>query len=176
MTSPPLPTLGSATRYVLDANIFITAWRDHYPIDLYPGFWACLKRFAHEKLLSIDKVREEIKGPPELVAWLRQNWGGAFVSTRVSAVREAYAEIQDWVQSNTQFLSAAKHEFARAADGWLAAYAKAYGTTLVTNETYHEEARRKVPLPNLCRRFGIEPCNTIQMLRGLGVTFDLRGV
>ena len=32
--------------------------------------------------------------------------------------------MQIWVQTNDQFLPAAKHEFAGAADGWLAAYAK----------------------------------------------------
>ncbi len=175
MTSRSLPKLSLATRYVLDANILIASWRDYYPIDLYPGFWACLERFGHEKqLLILDKAREEVKGPPELVAWLRRKWPGGIVSTRDLNVGKAFSQIQSWVQSNNQFLSAAKHEFARKADGWLVAHAKVHSVTLVTNEVYNEEVRRRVPLPNLCRKFGVEVCNTIGMLRGLGVAFDLR--
>ena len=45
---------------------------------------------------------------------------------------------------------------------------------VVTNEVYNENSRRRVPLPNLCRMFDVEVCNTADMLRGLGVKFDLR--
>ena len=82
--------------------------------------------------------------------------------------------MQMWVQSNAQFLPAAKHEFAQKADGCLAAYAKAHNAIVVTNEVYNDHTRKKVPLRNLCRKFDVEACNTIDMLRGLGVTFDLR--
>ena len=82
--------------------------------------------------------------------------------------------MQAWVQSNAQFLQAAKHEFAQAADGWLAAYAKAHDAIVVTNEAYNPSSRRRVPLPNLCKVFDVEVCNTADMLRGLGVKFELR--
>ena len=82
--------------------------------------------------------------------------------------------MQVWVQTNDQFLPAAKHEFASVADGWLAAYAKVHGAVLVTNEVFASDAKRRVPLPNLCRQFDVPYCNTINMLRGLGATFNLR--
>ncbi|MXX00251.1 MAG: DUF4411 family protein [Acidimicrobiia bacterium] len=173
--TPTLPAVGLAARYVLDANAFIASWRDHYPIDLFPGVWACLERFAkEERLLSVDKVRREVNGPPELVSWLREKWRAAFASTRDSQVVGVFSEMQDWVHSNELFLPAAKHNFAEAADGWLAAYAKVHSLVLVTNEAYDQEARRRVPLPNLCRQFDVEYRNTIGMLRGLGVAFELR--
>lgn len=175
MTSPPSPQISLSTRYLLDANIFIAAWRDYYPIDLYPGFWQCLERYRQEgRLLSVDRVRDEIDSPKELVAWLKQHWQGAFVSTKDREVTRVFAEMQAWVQSNAQFLQAAKHEFAQAADGWLAAYAKTHNVIVVTNEVYNENSRRRVPLPNLCRMFDVEVRNTADMLRGLGVKFDLR--
>ena len=71
-------------------------------------------------------------------------------------------------------MQAAKHEFAQAADGWLAAYAKTHNAIVVTNEVYNENSRRRVPLPNLCKEFDVEFCHTADMLRGLGVKFDLR--
>ena len=175
MTSPSPPKLSFSTRYLLDANVFITAWRDHYPIDLHPVFWDCLQRFGQEKrLLSIDRVRAEIDSPKELVAWLRQHWRGAFSSTGNSEIVKVFSEMQRWVQSNDQFLAAARHGFAQTADGWLAAYAKVHSDIVVTNEVYNDNTRRKVPLANLCRQFDVDYCNTIGMLRGLGVTFDLR--
>ena len=175
MTGSPAPQLGLSTRYLLDANIFIAAWRDHYPIDLHPGFWECLELFWKEKtLFGVDRVRDEIKSPKELVAWLRRHWRGAFASTRHPEIASVFAEMQRWVQSNDQFLPAAKHEFAQTADAWLAAYAKAHNAIVVTNEVYNQNTKKKVPLPNLCKQFDVEYCNTIDMLRGLGVTFDLR--
>lgn len=175
MSSSPSPQLGLLRLYLLDANIFIAAWRDYYPIDLHPGFWDCLKHYCLEKrLLSVDRVRDEIESPRPLVDWLRRHWRGAFASTNSSEIATIFSEMQNWVQSSTLFLPAAKHEFAQVADGWLAAYAKAHSAILVTNEVYNDQIRRKVPLPNLCKEFDVEYCNTIEMLRGLGVTFDLR--
>ncbi len=175
MTSSLPPQLGFSMRYLLDANIFIAAWRDHYPIDLHPGFWACLKHYWKEKrVLSVDRVRDEIESPKELVAWLKQHWHDAFASTRHPEIVNVFSKMHMWVQMNAQFLPAAKHEFAQAADGWLAAYAKTHNAILVTNEVYNENTKKKVPLPNLCRTFDVEVCNTVDMLRGLGVTFDLR--
>ena len=175
MTTPSSPQLSFSTRYSLDANIFIAAWRDYYPIDLYPGFWECLQRFGQEKrLLSVDRVRDEINSPNELVAWLKRHWHDAFASTRHPEIVNVFSEMHGWVQSNAQFLPAAKHEFAQTADGWLAAYAKTHNAIVVTNEVYNENSRRRVPLPNLCKTFDVEVCNTVNMLRWLGVTFDLR--
>ena len=175
MTEPRPPQLDLLTRYLLDANVFIAAWRDHYPIDLHPGFWECLQRFRQEgRLHSVDRVREEINSPNELVVWLRRNWRGAFSSTRTSAIARVFSEMQRWVRSNDQLLPVARHEFAQAADGWLAAYAKTHNSIVVTNEKTDEGAKRRVPLPNLCKQFDVGCCNTIGMLRELGVAFDLR--
>ena len=159
MTSTPSLQPSLLKPYLLDANVFIAAWRDHYPIDLHPGFWACLERYSREKrLFSVDRVRKEIRSPKELVAWLKQHWRGAFVSTRDREVAGVFSDMQAWVQSNAQFLQAAKHEFAQAADGWLAAYVKTHNAILVTNEVYNENSRRRVPLPYLCRMFDVEVC------------------
>ena len=175
MTSTPLLQPSLIKIYMLDANVFIAAWHDHYPIDLYPGFWVCLERYWQEnRLISVDRVRDEIQSPIELVAWLKQYWRGAFASTRSREVAEVFSDMQAWVQSNAQFLQAAKYEFAQAADGWLAAYAKTHNAIVVTNEVDNQDSRRRVPLPNLCKRFDVEICNTANMLRGLGVKFDLR--
>ena len=75
-----------------------------------------------------------------------------------------------WVQQG-QFTPAAKAEFAAAADGWIAAYAREIEATVVTLETYDANIKRKVKLPNVCRQFKIDYINTFDLLRRLGVSF-----
>ena len=68
-------------------------------------------------------------------------------------------------------MPAAKAEFAVAADGWLAAYAMANTLSetnkviVVTNEVLDPNARKRVPLPDLCVEFDIEYMNTYTLLR-----------
>ncbi len=85
-----------------------------------------------------------------------------------------FSDMQNWVQTNDQFLRAAKDDFARTADGWLAAYAKVHNAIAITNEVFNADIKRKVPIPNLCRQFDLAYSNTVGMLRGLGARFDLR--
>jgi hypothetical protein len=46
----------------------------------------------------------------------------------------------------------------------------------VTHEEYAPEAKRKVPMPNLCIEFDVEYCNTFAMLRELSAQFVLKSV
>ena len=74
-----------------------------------------------------------------------------------------------WVQGQGQFSDAAKADFARGADGWLVAYAKAKDCIVVTLEVIKPDIRWKVPIPNVCQAFGLQFVNTFEMLRRLGV-------
>ena len=171
----PLPLADVSRLYVVDANVFMTAWHDHYPPDLYPGFWECLEQYSQEgRLLSIDHVRSEILSPIDLIAWMDRHWQGSFVFSGEQEVVQVFSDMQTWVQGNEQFSSAAKDDFARTADGWLAAYARIHNAIVVSNEVFDPNVKRRVPLPNLCKQFGVAHSNTIGMLRGLGVRFDLR--
>ena len=72
-----------------------------------------------------------------------------------------------WVQAQTQFLDYAKEQFAQVADGWLVAYAKRTGGTVVTLEEFDPNVRRRVPIPNVCRAFDVDFVTTFEMLRSL---------
>ena len=42
-------------KYALDANILINAYRDYYPIDVFPGFWDFLSNnITVGRILIID--------------------------------------------------------------------------------------------------------------------------
>ena len=165
------------TCYLPDADVLIAAYRHRYPPDLFPGFWDCLSHhIVTGRLLIVDRVREEIIYPSELSQWVEQAAGFHFASTAAQPIADAYRQLMDWVQDNPQFTPGAKADFARGADGWLAAYAIAHSAVVVTNEVSAPDARRKVPLPDICRQFRISCIDTITMLREISANFTWRPI
>ncbi len=145
--------------------------------DLCPGFWLALARQHDAKrVFSLDRIRAEIvvvSGP--LSDWARQEApSGFFKETADKAVVDQYAALVNWVQNERQFTLEAKAQFASVADGWIVAYAKVNGLILVTHELYAPEAKKRVPIPNVCLEFDVEYCNTFEMLRELKEQFVLK--
>jgi predicted nucleic acid-binding protein len=159
---------------VLDANVFIEASRRYYAFDLAPGFWQSLIYHAgNGDILSIDRVSDELKkGKDELANWVKQNFKDAFASTDDIDIAKLYAGIMNWVNNQGQFSDAAKADFAKGADGWLVAYARLHGHTVVTHEELAPDVRRKVPIPNVCHAFNVPYIDTFNMLRSLGVRLN----
>lgn len=160
-----------AVIYVLDANVFIEAANRHYAFDLAPAFWrALLRHAAAGRVCSIDRVKHElVHGNDELAKWAKDKFHGWFAATDQSDVIGVYREIMAWVQRQGQFLDGAKAEFAKGADGWLIAYAKVHGCIVVTHERFIPDAKKRVPIPNVCRAFGVLTIDTFDMLRRLEV-------
>jgi Domain of unknown function (DUF4411) len=166
--------MSTAKTYVLDANVFIEAKRRYYAFDLCPGFWeALLWHQAQGNLGSIDRVKAELRrGGDDLSSWANDVMPGVcFASTTDQSVIDRFGEAVRWVQAQRQFLPEAKAKFAESADGWLIAYAKETGKTLVTQEVAAKEARKKVPIPNVCEAFGVAYLDTFTMLNDLQVRF-----
>lgn len=163
MTNPAL--------YVLDSSVFIEAARRYYGLDFAPGFWDALESHGRSgHLVSIDRVKSELeRGNDDLAEWAQTMFGVCFARTNEKDIIEAYADVMKWVGVQTQFFSYAKADFARGADGWLAAFARARNCTLVTQEEYSQNIKRQVPIPNVCRSFGITCINTFDMMRALGI-------
>ena len=160
------------TRYLPDADVLIAAYRDRYPPDLFPGFWDCLSHhLATGHLLIVDRVSDEIIFPIELSQWMEQATNDYFPTTATQPVVNAYRQLMDWVQENPQFTPAARADFARGADGWLAAYAMVHGAVVVTNEVSAPDAKKKVPLPDICDQFQAFSMNTVAMLREIAANF-----
>lgn len=159
--------------YLLDANVFIEASRRYYAFDLAPPFWESLVHHASNgRVRSVDRIKKELeRGKDELAKWAKSHFSHAFVLTDETDVIQSYGEIMTWVQAQSQFLDAAKADFANGADGWLVAYAKIHACVIVTHEVPAADARRKVPIPNVCRAFDVPFIDTFEMLRKLGVRF-----
>ena len=151
--------MSAGKRYLLDANVFIQAHQTYYGFDLCPGFWLALSRQNEAKrIFSIDKIRTELLAlSDKLNDWvMNQAPDTFFKKTADKAVTDAYRDLANWVQNQTQFTPEAKAVFSSVADGWVVAYAKANGLVVVTHEQYSPDARNRVPIPNLCVKLDVE--------------------
>ncbi len=134
---------------VLDANIFIEAHRRYYGLDLCPGFWESLRHFALSgRVLSIDRVYRELEdGGDALWDWAKDARLELFASSAATEVVEAYSEIMAWVDYHPQFFAEAKAKFASEADGWVAAYARVHGATIVNPQAESPPDHPRPPSP-----------------------------
>jgi len=160
--------------HVIDTSVFIQAHRLYYPFDICPGYWDCLVHYAQTgRLISIDRAYDELRaGDDNLKVWAMKSAPKPFfASTSATAVVEQFGAMMQWVQGQSQFKSQAKAEFAMVADGWVVAFAKVHRLTLVTQEEYAAESRKRVPIPNVCRAFSVPYVSTYDMLRALSARF-----
>jgi hypothetical protein len=163
-----------SNRYLLDANAFIEAKERYYGFDICPGYWSSLLvQHDSRRLFSIDRIADELNEQDDVVKqWIRNEVPDTFFKrTEDQAVIEKFQEMVNWVYSQPRFTDAARTEFASVADGWVIAYAAVNGLVVVTHEQFAPEAKRKVPLPNVCVEFDVEYVDTFSMLRELGETF-----
>ena len=94
--------------YAIDANILITASRRIYPFDIAPAFWRQLIAKGSDRLILVDRVRDEIlRNEDQLAKWLKEN--ANLMSLRLSAdlnVVQSYRRIVNSVVENPQYKEA----------------------------------------------------------------------
>jgi hypothetical protein len=165
--------MAAPEQYLLDANVFIEAHRRYYAFDLCPGFWESLIHLhGLGRIHSIQRVKDEFTGDDALSKWVATVAPASFFHPDDGEdVQVMFGKMMTWVIGNPQFNDSAKSEFASVADGWLMAYAKVHGLTLVTHEVYARDAKKKVPMPNVCKAFGVGYVNTFEMLQRMSVKF-----
>jgi hypothetical protein len=165
MTQTPL--------YLLDADVFITAKNYYYAFDICPGFWEILiDNHNKGRVFSIKPIRKELLDghqTEDLVKWVKNQLPDAFfLDVDNTKVIEQYSSIILWSQKHPNFNNAARAKFANGADGWLVAYAKVMGYTVVTNEKPAPESKKDIKIPDVCDHFQVEYLNTFQFLRKIG--------
>ena len=174
--------LQQGVRYVIDSDVLIQAHRAYYRFDICSGFWqALILHHGNSAVTSIDKVLEEInngEGTDDLKRWVANEVPRTFFdSTNDVNVINAYGILQNWANtyriSNQAYTQYAKQEFARLADAYLIAYAKANRNhVVVTQEGRHQQTGR-VYIPVACDAFNIRCINAFDMLQELGVNLRI---
>lgn len=162
--------------FLIDSDVLITAKNSYYAFDLCPGFWDSLLALnSRGKLHSLDRNRQELlqgRDEDQLVRWVHETVPDSFfLSCAAADVTGSYTEVMLWVQRNPQYFDSAKAKFATGADGWLVAYAKVHGSTVVTLEVPRPESRSEIKLPDVCNAFGVVYQDPFTTLRNLQVKY-----
>jgi len=165
--------------FIVDTNFFIQSHRITYPLDVAVNFWQKVKRLSEEeKIISIDKVREEIfKNDDEIKSWIEQNIKSDFFkSTETQEVLDEYQRVVNWANSKSMhYVKKAIDEFLEFenADAWLIAYALSINKNcqIVTQEKREPNRKSKIKIPEVCNDFNLPYKNIIEMFRELGETF-----
>jgi hypothetical protein len=165
--------------YVLDSDVFIAAKNSYYAFAICPGFWdSLIYHYEMGNVCSIDRVRGELlsgRKTEDLVQWVKDQLPSTFfVDTDEQTVTTAYEEIMLWAQRNPQYFDQAKAKFATEADGWLVAYARVYGVTIITNEQPRPQSRNRILLPDVCAQFNVPYKDSFLMLKELDVRYEWR--
>lgn len=165
--------------YIIDSDVLITAKNSYYAFDLCPGFWDSLLAQHHAgRVFSLDRNRQELlqgREDDDLVKWINESVPASyFLSCNHAEVVSTYTDVMLWVQRNPQYFDSAKAKFATGADGWLVAYAKVNGSTVVTLEESRPESRNQVKLPDVCLKFDVIYQDVFTMLRALQVQYNYK--
>ena len=170
--------MNSASSYLIDSDVLITAKNSYYAFNICPGFWESIRRgHDHGHLHSIDRIKQELllgHKEEDLVQWVNSLPGGFFLTSNGGEIVEAYMEIISWTQNNPQYRDEAKAEFARGADGWLVAHGMVTRKTVATNEQPRPESCKSIKLPDVCNHFNVPFADTFLMLRSLGIQYHYR--
>ncbi|WP_244816762.1 DUF4411 family protein [Caballeronia sp. Lep1P3] len=159
--------------YLLDSNIFIEAQNRYYANDICPGFWEWLDDANRKGLVaSISEVFDELAGRTDpLARWIKARQDTSwFLDVTDDATQSSFVEIIKHIEAAKQYSRPNKDQFLAGADPWLIAKARTMGWRLATHERFSEQST-KVKIPNVCRSFGVENCDTFEMLRELRISF-----
>ena len=165
-------------KYLLDANVFIQAKRFYYPFDIFPGFWEWLDReMENDVLASIIPIYDELTAGSDILSErvIDRKDSGWFLPVDEVETQEQYSVIAAWAVDPAQkFKQTAQEEFLSVGDSWLIAKAAAESQIIVTHEKYNADSRKRILIPNVCRAFGIEHIDTVELIRRTGARFGLQ--
>lgn len=152
-------------RFLIDANIFITAKNLYYQFSFCQAFWDFLATM-HQKgvLFSIQSVKQEIiKKDDPLKTWVETLPDTFFEDHYQSA--KSYAKLMDYAQ-RLDVQQIAKEEFADQgnADAWLLAHALEQGFTIITHENFNPNAKRRIMIPNVAKDHNIKVITLFEFL------------
>lgn len=159
-------------KYLLDANVFISAHRSTYPLDVFPSFWQWLESESYlDRIYTISEVYDEIEiGGDELSFWIKSLDKSLWVlDIDDERTQEHYSPVANWVMKDNKYKEKAINDFLEKADSWLIAKALADDYTIVTLEKSDPKSKSKVFIPDVCQVFNIKYTDTIGLMRELDI-------
>ncbi len=149
--------------YLLDADVFIRAKRQHYGFDFCPAFWDWIIAASdNDKLFSVEMVRTElVAGSDDLSEWVRDRADGFFLGSNEHDI-PSLRHVSEWAY-NQNYNTSAIDNFFEAADYFLVVKALAGKHTIVTHEV-SSKSYKKIKIPDACIALGINYMTPFEML------------
>lgn len=152
-------------KYSIDTSALISAYREHYPPDVFPPVWAFLDELVADGRLgaSVEVLTELERKDDELRDWARARKlmfrpTDEAVQRHVSAILDAHKSLVD------------ESSLGQPADAFVIALARHHQCTVVTSEKATGNLA-KPHMPDVCRALGIPCVPLLGMFRGEGKTF-----
>lgn len=162
-------------KYLLDSSTYLEAKIRYYQMDFCPAYWEWLDhQFNSGNLGSISMVYDELKGFDDgLSDWVKKR-KHQFFDVYDDKTQEQYSEIVNYIMTLKNMNQGDVQKFLAKADPWLIAKAKVLNAVVVTQEVAVEQNSKKVKIPNICLKFGVEYINTFQLLQQLNACFVMK--
>lgn len=160
--------------YLLDTNVFIEAKNRYYRMHICPGFWDWVEaQFSSGLLGSIEMVWDEINtNDDELSKWSKTH-KQYFIAADEEECQQHFSSIVEYVMAHAQYSEPNRSTFLGLADPLLIAKAKTINGIVVTHESLVPDNSGKIKIPNICKEFGVDYCNTFDLLDTLEAKFVL---
>lgn len=167
-------------KFLLDANTFITPFKNYYPFDLAPGFWRQLAlKLKMDTVFILDVAKNEVmKGEDQLSQWFGSASNANIVDRRNEKIIDKYGEVLTFLQNSPLYSERALRNWSNinVADPWLIAAASAFGYTLVTFETSaglisEDSPSGKPKIPDIARRFDVKCVNLFYFMRKMDIAW-----
>lgn len=154
--------------YLLDTSVFIAVHRQEVEASSAEELWLWMTDlFAQGHVTTISLCLDEMKAPPALVTWVKEQPASeVFVDCSAQVIQRELSEISSWVLASGK-PPAHVQDFLSGADPWLIAAARAHGHQVVSQEVRSPNSHR-VKIPDVADHFGV-PCVRLEsMLEDLG--------
>lgn len=165
----------NAEKFLVDANSFITPYKNYYPFDLAPSFWSQLVLSKNrESIYLLDLVNNEItKGDDELSNWVNQNSNFNIVRIDEEIVNN-YSRVINYIAQSGYYNQNALNNWSNeaVADPWLIAAALKDKYTIITLEKPTGNLNKNTPsknpkIPDVAKHFNVKYENLFYMMRSL---------
>lgn len=152
-------------KYSIDASSLLGAWRRSYPRQNFPQVWEKISELVSSKsLIATEEVLHELsKKDDDVYEWV-QTQQGLFVPID-NAIQE---EVKEILKAFPKLLDTRKNR--SGADPFVIALAIVEHCAVVTDEQISGSDKRP-KIPDVCKHFGIETFNVLEMIQKEGWIF-----
>lgn len=165
-------------KFLLDANTFITPFKNYYSFDIASGFWSQLKlKLKLDSVYVLDLVKDEVmKGDDELSDWFGAILEKNIIDRRNISIIEKYREVLIFLQDSPLYSDKALRNWSDAniADPWLIAAASVLKYTLVSFETSAgaiSSPSGRPKIPDIARKFDVKCVNLFYFMRKMNIAW-----